>query len=168
MNTVGSFLSSVTKFYSEINPATLSGAIDIIVVQQADGDLACSPFHVRFGKLSILRPQEKVVEVRVNGEVIPFSMKVGDAGEAFFVLETNDYVPDEFATSPIAGPSDEVDLAPVDYFDLNAKGQPQEQRKRLEGIAGEYPQAQEGKTRSMTLVGVVCENGSMVVAVHHL
>ncbi|KAF9104619.1 hypothetical protein BGX27_010014 [Mortierella sp. AM989] len=121
MNSVGNFFSTVTKFYNEINPATLSGAIDIIVVQQANGDLACSPFHVRFGKLSVLRPQEKVVEVRVNGEVIAFPMKVGDAGEAFFVLETNDYVPDEFATSPIAGPSDDTDLVPVDYFDLNAQ-----------------------------------------------
>ncbi|KAF9435639.1 hypothetical protein BGZ76_005842 [Entomortierella beljakovae] len=121
MNSVGSFFSTVTKFYNEINPATLSGAIDIIVVQQANGDLACSPFHVRFGKLSVLRPQEKVVEVRVNGETIAFPMKVGDAGEAFFVLETDDYVPDEFATSPIAGPTDETDLAPVDYFDLNGK-----------------------------------------------
>ncbi|KAF8971650.1 hypothetical protein BGZ46_010239 [Entomortierella lignicola] len=121
MNSVGNFFSTVTKFYNEINPATLSGAIDIIVVQQANGDLACSPFHVRFGKLSVLRPQEKVVEVRVNGEVIAFPMKVGDAGEAFFVLETDDYVPDEFATSPIAGPGDETDLAPVDYFDLNAQ-----------------------------------------------
>ncbi|KAF9995578.1 hypothetical protein BGZ79_010739 [Entomortierella chlamydospora] len=129
MNSVGNFFSTVTKFYNEINPATLSGAIDIIVVQQANGDLACSPFHVRFGKLSVLRPQEKVVEVRVNGEVIAFPMKVGDAGEAFFVLETDDYVPDEFATSPIVGPRDETDLAPVDYFDLNAQ---QEQQTQLQ------------------------------------
>jgi phosphatidate phosphatase LPIN len=123
MYSVGNFFSTVTKFYNEINPATLSGAIDIVVVQQANGDLACSPFHVRFGKLSVLRPQEKVVEVRVNGQVIAFPMKVGDAGEAFFVLETDDYVPDEFATSPIAGPGDESELAPVDYFDLNGSKQ---------------------------------------------
>ena len=61
MQSVGSFFSTVSKFYNEINPATLSGAIDVVVVEQANGDLACSPFHVRFGKLSILRPQEKVV-----------------------------------------------------------------------------------------------------------
>ncbi|KAF9087164.1 hypothetical protein BGX29_000999 [Mortierella sp. GBA35] len=145
MYSVGSFFSTVTKFYNEINPATLSGAIDIVVVQQANGDLACSPFHVRFGKLSVLRPQEKVVEVRVNGEVIAFPMKVGDAGEAFFVLETDDYVPDEFATSPIAGPADESDLTPVDYFDLNGHPQSSNQQqqklkqKQLEGLNGQYP-----------------------------
>ncbi|GJJ68269.1 phosphatidate phosphatase LPIN [Entomortierella parvispora] len=140
MYSVGNFFSTVTKFYNEINPATLSGAIDIIVVQQANGDLACSPFHVRFGKLSVLRPQEKVVEVRVNGQVIAFPMKVGDAGEAFFVLETDDYVPDEFATSPIAGPSDESELAPVDYFDLNGHlhgpGQLQQQQKQQQQLQG--------------------------------
>ncbi|KAF8952219.1 hypothetical protein CPC16_009903 [Podila verticillata] len=132
MYSVGSFFSTVSKFYNEINPATLSGAIDIVVVQQANGDLACSPFHVRFGKLSVLRPQEKVVEVRVNGQVIAFPMKVGDAGEAFFVLETDDYVPDEFATSPIAGPSDETDLQPVDYFDLNGQQQQQQEDALLD------------------------------------
>lgn len=58
---LGSLFTSVHNFYNEINPATLSGAIDIVVVEQQDGDLACSPFHVRFGKLSVLMPQEKRV-----------------------------------------------------------------------------------------------------------
>jgi len=44
--------------------ATLSGAIDVIVIEQENGDLACSPFHVRFGKFSLLLPSEKKV-VRV-------------------------------------------------------------------------------------------------------
>ncbi|KAG0362007.1 hypothetical protein BGZ54_008822 [Gamsiella multidivaricata] len=161
MYSVGSFFSTVTKFYNEINPATLSGAIDIVVVEQADGDLACSPFHVRFGKLSVLRPQEKVVEVRVNGEVIPFPMKVGDAGEAFFVLETNDYVPDEFATSPIAGPTDETDLAPVDYFDLNGQHRQQQgHQKLLEGTGGEYPQADEDTLLDNGYVSAASGHGS--------
>jgi phosphatidate phosphatase LPIN len=58
---LGSLFTSVHNFYNEINPATLSGAIDIVIVEQPDGDLACSPFHVRFGKLSVLMPQEKKV-----------------------------------------------------------------------------------------------------------
>ncbi|KAG9070222.1 hypothetical protein KI688_009556 [Linnemannia hyalina] len=119
MQSVGSFFSTVSKFYNEINPATLSGAIDVVVVEQANGDLACSPFHVRFGKLSILRPQEKVVEVTINGRVVDFPMKVGDAGEAFFVFETEQEVPEEFATSPLAGPSspDKVEDE-IDFLDL--------------------------------------------------
>ncbi|KAI8890442.1 LNS2-domain-containing protein [Backusella circina FSU 941] len=98
---LGNLFSSLNNFYNEINPATLSGAIDIIVIKQANGDLACSPFHVRFGKLSVLRPQEKKVEIKVNGESAPYLMKVGDVGEAFFVFETEHQVPEEFQTSPI-------------------------------------------------------------------
>ncbi|KAG0287403.1 hypothetical protein BGZ96_008659 [Linnemannia gamsii] len=123
MQSVGSFFSTVSKFYNEINPATLSGAIDVVVVEQANGDLACSPFHIRFGKLSILRPQEKVVEVTINGRVVDFPMKVGDAGEAFFVFETEQEVPEEFATSPLAGPSspDKVE-EDIDFLDLAQEG----------------------------------------------
>ncbi|KAF8931165.1 hypothetical protein BGZ47_000207 [Haplosporangium gracile] len=165
MYSVGSFFSTVSKFYSEINPATLSGAIDIIVVQQANGDLACSPFHVRFGKLSVLRPQEKVVEVRVNGNVIAFPMKVGDAGEAFFVLETDDYVPDEFATSPIAGPADESDLTPVDYFDLNGhphyNDKQKQKQKQLEGaMNGQYPIGEEDALLDNGYVSAASGHGS--------
>ncbi|KAG0054539.1 hypothetical protein BGZ83_011039 [Gryganskiella cystojenkinii] len=126
MQSVGSFFSTVSKLYSEINPATLSGAIDIVVVEQSNGDLACSPFHVRFGKLSILRPQEKVVEVTVNGRVVDFPMKVGDAGEAFFVFETEKEVPEEFATSPLAGPSQTSKTSEeeeeIDFLDLSQGG----------------------------------------------
>ncbi|KIJ06638.1 hypothetical protein PAXINDRAFT_20166, partial [Paxillus involutus ATCC 200175] len=88
-----------------INPSTLTGAIDVIVIrrQTDDGDviLTCSPFHVRFGKLQVLRPAEKKVNVSVNGNFIPFSMKIGDAGEAFFVFETDEDIPEDLVTSPI-------------------------------------------------------------------
>jgi phosphatidate phosphatase LPIN len=39
--------------------------------------------------------------VFVNGKAIPFSMKIGEAGEAFFVFETDAEVPDDLITSPI-------------------------------------------------------------------
>ncbi|KAI8075012.1 Lipin/Ned1/Smp2-domain-containing protein [Gongronella butleri] len=100
---LGTIFSSVQTFYNEINPATLSGAIDIIVVEQEDGELACSPFHVRFGKLSLLMPQEKKIEIMVNDQAVPYLMKVGEAGESFFVFETEHEVPEEFQTSPIVG-----------------------------------------------------------------
>lgn len=58
---VVSAVKEVGTLYSEINPATLSGAIDIIVIRQPNGDLFCSPFHVRFGKLKLFRPSEKLV-----------------------------------------------------------------------------------------------------------
>ena len=54
-------IGNFQDFYSEINAATLTGAIDVIVVQQEDGSYKCSPFHVRFGKLGVLKAREKIV-----------------------------------------------------------------------------------------------------------
>lgn len=53
--------SNFKEFYNDINAATLTGAIDVVVVEQPDGSFNCSPFHVRFGKLGVLRSKEKVV-----------------------------------------------------------------------------------------------------------
>lgn len=46
-------------------------------------------------------------------------MKVGDAGEAFFVFETEQEVPEEFATSPLAGPSQDKVEEEIDFLDLS-------------------------------------------------
>ncbi|KAI9015046.1 Lipin/Ned1/Smp2-domain-containing protein [Gaertneriomyces semiglobifer] len=115
---VVSAVSAVNAFYSEVNPATLSGAIDVVVVQYPDGELVCSPFHVRFGKLKLLRPHDKTVEVYINGQKTNLLMKVGEAGEAFFVVETENPVPSEYATSPIQHP--QVGDGSMEELDLNA------------------------------------------------
>ncbi|XP_048453249.1 phosphatidate phosphatase LPIN1 isoform X2 [Rhincodon typus] len=102
----GQVFVTVKELYKGLNPATLSGCIDIIVVQQPDGSLQCSPFHVRFGKLGVLRSREKVVDIEINGEPVQLQMKLGDNGEAFFVQETTDKkanVPLHLNTSPILG-----------------------------------------------------------------
>ena len=52
-------------FYSEINGATLTGAIDVIVVENEDGTLNSSPFHVRFGKMGVLKAREKIVSTKM-------------------------------------------------------------------------------------------------------
>ena len=61
MNYFGRLVSNVRGFYSEINSATLTGAIDVVVVRREDGSFIGSPFHVRFGKLGVLRSREKIV-----------------------------------------------------------------------------------------------------------
>ena len=63
---VSSVLSGLKQWYNEINPATLTGAIDVIVVEQADGTFVSSPFHVRFGKLGVLKAKEKIVSLNFS------------------------------------------------------------------------------------------------------
>lgn len=112
MQYVRSISGSVSKTWNSINPATLSGAIDVIVVEQEDGSLACSPFHVRFGKFSLLRPYEKKVEFRVNNAKQDYAMKLGEGGEAFFVFETSDNIPEAMQTSPLVSPASSPPLQP--------------------------------------------------------
>lgn len=60
MEYIGKFISNFRELYNGINAATLTGAIDVVIVQQEDGTFLSSPFHVRFGKLGVLRSREKV------------------------------------------------------------------------------------------------------------
>ncbi|TVY48692.1 Nuclear elongation and deformation protein [Lachnellula occidentalis] len=132
MQYVRSISGSVSKTWNSINPATLSGAIDVIVVEQEDGSLACSPFHVRFGKFSLLRPYEKKVEFQVNGAKQDYAMKLGEGGEAFFVFETSDNIPEALQTSPLVSPasspplqaegSSASNLSEPDFLDLDTVG----------------------------------------------
>lgn len=106
MNYMKSFFSNFREFYNEINSATLTGAIDVVVVRQKDGSYTCSPFYVRFGKLGVLRSSEKLVnalmtiacdqltllslpqiDIEVNGEPVDLHMKLSRSGEAFFFEE---------------------------------------------------------------------------------
>ncbi|XP_014892833.1 phosphatidate phosphatase LPIN1 isoform X3 [Poecilia latipinna] len=107
----GQVFVQVKELYRGLNPATLSGCIDVIVVRQPDGSLQCSPFHVRFGKMGVLRSREKVVDIEINGEPVSLHMKLGENGEAFFVTETEntlEVVPSYLATSPIMTVGEEL------------------------------------------------------------
>ncbi|XP_064484898.1 phosphatidate phosphatase LPIN3-like isoform X3 [Ornithodoros turicata] len=104
MNYIGRIITNVRDFCNEINSATLTGAIDVIVVEQPDGSFATSPFHVRFGKIGVLRSREKIVDIEINGKPVNIHMKLGESGEAFFVEEVHeekDLVPTYLATSPL-------------------------------------------------------------------
>lgn len=76
MNYVGqlaeSVLGTMKELYQDLNSATLSGSIDVVVVRQPDNSFKCSPFHVRFGKLGVLRSKEKVVSGACPGAALPF------------------------------------------------------------------------------------------------
>ncbi|KAL8683407.1 MAG: hypothetical protein Q9186_000669 [Xanthomendoza sp. 1 TL-2023] len=143
MQYVRSLGGSVSKTWNSINPATLSGAIDVIVVEQEDeleGSLACSPFHVRFGKFSLLRPYEKKVEFKVNCVKQNHAMKLGEGGEAFFVFETSDQIPESLQTSPVVSPAaspqgiardaaNVPSLQEPDFLDINIDGTSDQARR---------------------------------------
>jgi len=108
MSFFSNIVKNVKEFYSEINAATLTGAIDVIVIQSEDGTYRSSPFHVRFGKLGVLKSREKVVDLEINGETVSIQMKLDDNGAAFFVEEVEDQDEDltpDLATSPIPSSS---------------------------------------------------------------
>ena len=96
---------SVINLFSGENKATLSGGIDIIAVENDNGEILTTPFHVRFGRLSgVLNPKEKVVSIVVNGQKTDAKMKLGPAGEAFFVEETRVTLSNDECTSPLISP----------------------------------------------------------------
>ncbi|XP_067008392.2 phosphatidate phosphatase LPIN3 isoform X2 [Anabrus simplex] len=139
MHAIGKFISNFRDFYNEINAATLTGAIDVIVVEQPDGSFTCSPFHVRFGKLGVLRSREKVVDIEVNGEPLDIHMKLGESGEAFFVEEVgpgelgeDEVIPPHLACSPI--PQDDGFLAR--FHEHLAEDKPQDERPTLVELPG--------------------------------
>jgi len=62
----------------------LSGSRDVVCVLQEDGTMKSSSFHVRFGKLLVIRPKEKIVNISINGVVQDVKMRLGRSGEGYF------------------------------------------------------------------------------------
>jgi phosphatidate phosphatase PAH1 len=85
--------SSGALLFGGVNALTphWAGAVDIVAVRQQDGTLKSSPFYVRFGKYqSLYRWRNRAVVVEVNGHAMPFTMKLGSYGNAYFVREAVD------------------------------------------------------------------------------
>jgi hypothetical protein len=63
------------------------------------------------------------VDIAVNGKSVPFNMKIGEAGEAFFVFETDGDVPEDLITSPLLEPTLPVspDPPPEDFGRFGTK-----------------------------------------------
>lgn len=68
-----------------VNYTPTNSAIDVVVIEQPDGTLRGSPFHVNFGVRSVLHATDKKVCITVNGERTEIEMKLGKSGEGFFV-----------------------------------------------------------------------------------
>ncbi|CAD1809310.1 LNS2 (Lipin/Ned1/Smp2) family protein [Candida parapsilosis] len=107
MQYVGKVGGYVYNQWNSLNPATLSGAIDVIVIEHPDGTRYTSPWHVRFGLLQIIKPSQKKIDLYVNDVKTNLPMKLGEGGEAHFVFEVNDTdheLSNSVLTSPVISP----------------------------------------------------------------
>lgn len=89
MNYIGKMAQGVKSFYNEMNSATLTGAIDVVVVKQRNGSFKSSPFHVRFGKMALIKTKDLTVDIEINGQQVDLHMRLGEAGEAYFFIDDN-------------------------------------------------------------------------------
>jgi len=125
MDYLNTIYSGLHKFLM-LNTATLSGAVDIIVVEDVTAinnmersqnseekirSLSSTPFHIRFGKLKLLNSSQHVVDIKINKKLVDLKMKLGAEGVAYFVQtcyedplrKTTDHV---HLASPIIAPLD--------------------------------------------------------------
>ena len=79
------FFGIFFESYHLVNYTPTNSAIDVVVIEQPDGTLLGSPFHVNFGVRSVLHATDKKVFITVNGERTEIEMKLGKSGEGFFV-----------------------------------------------------------------------------------
>lgn len=84
MGIANKILSSVGGIYTTLNPITFSGVNDVIVVKDRDGVLRCSPFHVRFSRLTFHNMKSQVVHLYVNGKLTEIKMNITSQGDVFF------------------------------------------------------------------------------------
>lgn len=66
----------------------MSGAIDVVAVRHDDESFSCSPFHVKL-PVRAKTKGHKTVSLLVNGLPVKVSMRLGSAGEAFFIVKNH-------------------------------------------------------------------------------
>lgn len=111
---VGKFITAVSAAL-EFNTATLSGAMDVIVIEDPDGKRQSTPFHVRFGKLQLLKTRGIPINVEINGQRTALRMFLGAAGEAYFYnppRQPQPETPVELSASPSASFTNDEETTP--------------------------------------------------------
>ncbi|KAJ9462770.1 Phosphatidate phosphatase PAH2 [Diplonema papillatum] len=128
----GSLMSATTATFDSLD--ITSGANDIIVIRQENGDLQSSPFNVRFGKAKVIRPSNKNVSVSVNGERVEgVALKLGPSGEAFWVMSAPKEIPAEARCSPLSLPVAQPDAKPRETpLSANARTDPANRKPAFE------------------------------------
>ena len=68
----------------------LSGAMDVLVIEEPEGEYRSSSFHVRFGSLKVLRSVEQDIDIYINGRKKNVKMKLATWGDAYFLYDELD------------------------------------------------------------------------------
>ena len=68
----------------------LSGAMDILVIEEPEGEFRSSSFHVRFGSLKVLQSNEQDIDIYINGRKKNVKMKLAHTGDGYFVFDSVD------------------------------------------------------------------------------
>ncbi|XP_023343271.1 uncharacterized protein LOC111712783 [Eurytemora carolleeae] len=77
------FLTFQTQVRADTN--FLTGANDILVSRNTDGDLYATPFSLQIGKKDVWLPRSgHTVSLKLNGEMVPLSMTLDSKGHAYF------------------------------------------------------------------------------------
>ncbi len=97
-------VKGIGQAVTEVNPSTLSGATDIIVVELPDGSRKSSPFHVRFGKFKAVYPKDRIVDVYCNDVQATFCLRLSKSGEAHVLPTGNPGLLLSPLTSPTLSP----------------------------------------------------------------
>lgn len=83
-------MKKIADFFSNVGDAlspskgSFSGAMDVIVVQWADGSLYSTPFHVKFSRFKSVQCQQPIVNIIVNNQETDITMTLTNTGKAVF------------------------------------------------------------------------------------
>ena len=138
MQYVGKVGGYIYNQWNALNPATLLGAIDIIVVEQPDGSLPTAHHGILDWEVPDHQATAKKRLICMSIDIkTDLPMKLGDGGEACLVFETADHnmvSKSVLMTSPVISPSSSAEGSPLgspkegspssSTFDLN-HGEPE-------------------------------------------
>ncbi len=82
-----SCIESIKDFF-QINPVTLSGALDVIVVENEKKEFQSSAFKLKISKFEVWKPNENQVDIYINGKKMAMQMKLSKRGIAYFQYKT--------------------------------------------------------------------------------
>lgn len=84
MGVISKIFTNVSEIYNIVNPLTLSGVNDIIVIKRKDGTYHCSPFQLRFSRLQFINSKSQIVHLFINGQITDVNMTITSQGDLYF------------------------------------------------------------------------------------